>query len=826
MNPTTTRLFSFAAALLLIIGSTQAKSINGLEGQGTTINTAGLTVAPSGFEENKGQVLTTAGEAAPFVRYRLTQGNTNIFLLGNGIAYQFNQRHYPEGYKELEKDAHLDPAKQQELDALRKEIRLETYRMDMLLEGANPNARITTEGRSDDYTQYYDHDALNVHTYSKVTYHDVYPGIDWVIYTTEGASPGAPSGVKYDFVLRPGADPALIQLRFKDHEELFVDADGQLIHGNRMGRFTEERPVSFQNGKEVHTRFVLKGDRLGFLLGAYDPSQPLIIDPARIWGTYYGGTEDDRGNSCAVDASGNVYLAGTTNSTTAIASGGHDNTIGGGVDDYDAFLVKLNASGVRQWATYYGGTGYGQGNSCAVDVSGNVFLAGRTNSNTAIASGGHQNTYGGVGDAFLVKFDASGVRQWATYYGGTGDDYGRSCTVDASGSAYLAGITTSTTAIGSGGHQNMIGSVARYDAFLVKFNASGVRQWATYCGGADDDYGNSCAVDASGNVYLVGNSTSSTSIASGGHQNTYGGGTFVFGDAFLVKFDTSGLRQWGTYYGGTGADAGSSCAVDGSGNVYLAGFTTSTTSIGSGGHQNTYGGGTNDAFLVKFDTSGLRQWGTHYGGTGADAGSFCAVDASGNVYLAGETNTNSTTAIGFGGHQNTYGGGDYDAFLVKFNAIGVRQWATYYGGTGNDFGRSCSVDGSGNVYLAGITYSTTAIASGGHQNTFGGNIDALLVKFESGTGTGFISMEDRDPSFSIWPNPNAGDHFFLQPQQSGLAVVQLFDALGKLQRTEQLQLSASQAPVEVALGSHLAKGLYMVRITVAGRSSVAPLMIE
>ena len=549
MNPTTTRLFSFAAALLLIIGSTQAKSINGLEGQGTTINTAGLTVAPSGFEENKGQVLTTAGEAAPFVRYRLTQGNTNIFLLGNGIAYQFNQRHYPEGYKELEKDAHLDPAKQQELDALRKEIRLETYRMDMLLEGANPNARITTEGRSEDYTQYYDHDALNVHTYSKVTYHDVYPGIDWMIYTTEGASPGVPSGMKYDFALRPGADPALIQLRFKDHEELFVDADGQLIHGNRMGRFTEERPVSFQNGKEVHTRFVLKGDRLGFLLGAYDPSQPLIIDPARIWGTYYGGTEDDRGNSCAVDASGNVYLAGTTNSTTAIASGGHDNTIGGGVDDYDAFLVKLNASGVRQWATYYGGTGYGQGNSCAVDVSGNVFLAGRTNSNTAIASGGHQNTYGGVGDAFLVKFDASGVRQWATYYGGTGDDYGRSCTVDASGSAYLAGITTSTTAIGSGGHQNMIGSVARYDAFLVKFNASGVRQWATYCGGADDDYGNSCAVDASGNVYLVGNSTSSTSIASGGHQNTYGGGTFVFGDAFLVKFDTSGLRQWGPITG-------------------------------------------------------------------------------------------------------------------------------------------------------------------------------------------------------------------------------------------------------------------------------------
>jgi len=521
MNPTTTRLFPFAAALLLIIGSTQAKPINGLEGQGTAINTSGLTVAPSGFEENKGQVLTTAGEAAPFVRYHLTQGNTNIFLLGNGIAYQFNRMHYPEGYIALEKlhsptsgDARLDPAKQQELDALRKEIRLETYRMDMLLEGANPNARITTEGRSDDYTQYYDHDALNVHTYSKVTYHDVYPGIDWVIYTTEGASPGAPSGVKYDFVLRPGADPALIQLRFKDHEELFVDADGQLIHGNRMGRFTEERPVSFQNGKEVATRFVLKGDRLGFLLGAYDPSQPLIIDPARIWGTYYGGMDNDQGLSCAVDASGNVYLAGVTIS------------------------------------------------------------------NSAIASGGHQNTFGGSGDAFLVKFNASGVRQWATYYGGAGDNYGYSCAVDASGNVYLAGTTTSTTAIGSGGHQNTYGGGTFGDAFLVKFNASGVRQWATYCGGADDDYGNSCAVDGSGNVYLAGFTNSTAVIGSGGHQNTYGGG---INDAFLVKFDTSGVRQWGTYYGGTAGDVGYSCAVDASGNVYLVGSTISNTAIATGG---------------------------------------------------------------------------------------------------------------------------------------------------------------------------------------------------------------------------------------------------
>ncbi|MEO8588689.1 MAG: hypothetical protein ABI432_04920, partial [Flavobacteriales bacterium] len=291
---------------------------------------ANSSAAPAGFEENKGQVRTTDGDAAPFVRYRLSQGNTQLFLLESGIAYQFSRMHYPEGYAELVADAQHDREKQEKLDALHEQVRLETYRMDMVLDGANANADITTEGRSSDYTQYYNHDALDVHTYTKVTYHEIYPGIDWVVYTTKSRHPGASSGVKYDFVVRPGADPDQIRMRFKDHEELSVDAEGNLIHGNRMGRFTEERPVSFQDGKEVQTSFVLEGNMLRFALENYDRSQTLTIDPARIWGTYYGGGGLDHGLSCATDGSGNVYLAGDSNSSSAIASGGHQNTWGGG----------------------------------------------------------------------------------------------------------------------------------------------------------------------------------------------------------------------------------------------------------------------------------------------------------------------------------------------------------------------------------------------------------------------------------------------------------------------------------------------------------------
>ena len=442
-------------------------------------------------------------------------------------------------------------------------------------------------------------------------------------------------------------------------------------------------------------------------------------DPTLVWATYYGGTNGNIGYSCAVDAANNVYLAGYTSSSTNIAAGGHQNTYSVGID---AFLVKFNSAGVRQWATYYGGTYDDYGYSCAVDAANNVYLAGYTQSTTNIAAGGHQDTIGraGASNAFLVKFNSAGIRQWATYYGSTNGEYGYTCAADAANNVYLAGYTQSTTNIAAGGHQNTFGGFN--DAFLVKFNSAGVRQWATYYGDTDDDLPQFCVVDAANNVYLAGYTSSNTSIAAGGHQNTFGGDN----DAFLVKFNSAGVRQWATYYGGMGSDIGYTCAVDAANNVYLVGYTESTTNVAAGGHQNTIGGA-NDAFLDKFNSAGVRQWATYYGGTNDDYGYFCAVDAANNIYMTGSTA--STTNIAAAGHQDTLGGSE-DAFLAKFNSAGVRQWATYYGGTSIDRGYACAVDAANNVYLAGPTESTTNIAANGHQNTYsGGNADAFLAKF-------------------------------------------------------------------------------------------------
>lgn len=660
------------------------------------------------FEENKGQV---KGADALSVRYFYQSGNFSMFLLPTGIAYQFHRRHYPEGYAPLSK---FSTAEEERKEAeLAKKIRLESYRMDVELVGANARARISTAGKSSDFVQYYNHAALDVHSYSRVTYHDIYPNIDWVLYYT-------PSGeLKYDFVVRAGGDARQIQLKTRWVEGIELNADGGLTLKNRMGSISEKAPISLQNGREIATRFVQEGGVLRFDLGDYDKGQTLVIDPNVVWATYYGGSSTDQFYSCETDLLGNVYGAGYTSSTTFIASGGHQNSFGGGLND--AFLVKFNSNGARQWATYYGGSNGDVAYSCAVDHSGNVFMTGRTESNSGIASSGHQGFHGGSYDAFLVKFDAQGTRLWATYYGDTGDDRGLSCKIDTSGYVYMVGYTGSQNNIAS---SSSVYGGGTYDGFIAKFNVNGVRVWARYYGNTLDDRIYACAIDVFGNIYVSGTTNSTTGMTMAAHQSALGGGY----DAFLAKFNSGSDRQWSTYYGGTGDDYGYICALNSQNIPHLGGTTTSSSGIASGGHQNTFGGGS-DGFLAQFSVNGTRHWGTYYGGTDGDSGEGGSIDNAGNIYLTGLTA--STTNIAFNGHQNSYAGTWYDAYLVKFNNAGVRQWATYYGDTPNDGGYACAADNAGFVYLAGYAESGNLAAGSVHQNSNHGAGDGFLVKFRA-----------------------------------------------------------------------------------------------
>jgi len=400
------------------------------------------------------------------------------------------------------------------------------------------------------------------------------------------------------------------------------------------------------------------------------------------WGTYYTATQEvwpfgeDLAKSCITDASGNVYMVGYTSSAAGsnllATSGAHQSLHAGGPTSngsgsFDAYLVKFNSSGVRQWATYYGGSGNDFGFSCATDASGNVFMIGITSSTSGIATAGAHET--AVNNGFLVKFNSSGVRQWGTYFGGNG----KHCTTDASGNIYMTGATFSSSGIATAGaHQTA--NAGYTDAFLVKFNSSGVRQWGTYYGGVGPDDGFSCTTDASGNVYMTGQAQqqmAASGIATpGSHQSAYGGG---YNDAFLVKFDSNGFRQWGTYYGGSLGDSGNSCTIDAFGNIYMTGWTQSSTGIATAGAVKIVISGPSDVYLVQFDLNGVRQSGTYYGGGDIDIASSCATDASGNIYITGHTQSNSGIATA-GAHQTVDGGvgSSYnDAFLVKFNGISL-----------------------------------------------------------------------------------------------------------------------------------------------------------
>jgi hypothetical protein len=661
------------------------------------------------FTENKGQLCDQYSNPRPDILFSGSDGQMDYFLGKSGISYQMS---YSEGK--------IDPANISSENLPKNETTIQ--RIDIRWRDANSELVARPDKSLPGYKSYYlghcPEGVTNVKSYAGVTIENLYPGIDLHYYQQEGH-------LKSDYIVTPNSDYRKIQLEVLG-AEIRIQKNGSLKLVTPMGEIEEGAPIVFQNGKQLSARWMQQGNILSFEVDDYDPNEEMIIDPiTRIWGTYYGNSGNDLIGKVIANASGDVFMSGSTFSTTGIAtSGGFQSTFGGA---YDAFLAKFNSSGILQWATYYGGTNLEFGYSCAVDNSGNSYLTGFTFSSNAISTpGAHQQSLGGMIDAFLVKFNSAGTRQWATFYGGTADDYGNSVTTDQNGNVYLCGSTTSSSGISTpGSHQ--VTYTGTQDGYMVKFNSSGVRQWGTYYGGTAVDNTQSCAADAVGNLYFSGTSASNGGISSASsHQSLYAGGT---NDAFLVKFNTLGVRQWGTYYGGSNEDNGASCTTDQSGNVFLTGRTASTNGISStSSHQVTFGGGTRDAYLAKFNSSGTRLWGTYYGGTAGDAGFSCRTDAAGNAYLAGDAG--STTGIATpGAYQSTLLSTE-QAFFAIFNSSGIRQYGTYYSGNSSSTGRSCAVSSTGAIYLAGETNSALGIATpGSHQDSLVSGPECFLAKF-------------------------------------------------------------------------------------------------
>jgi Beta-propeller repeat len=671
-----------------------------------------------GFVENKGQIKNQLGEPNADVLYLLNHEGLNVQVKTDGFSYDTYQYESVSG-RILDKTAKSTPYANG---------RVNFHRVDITFPGSNPFVEIVPQGLRNDIIYTTESQGTPLRHYSVINYRNLYPGIDLRLHIN------AAGALEYDFVVNPGGDPELIQMAFEGQNKLTKSGRTTLDIELTHGVLQENIPLSYlqQSKSEVDVSYrQVSSKTIAFQVGSYDTKQTLVIDPTPnlLWATYYGGSLEDSGESVTSDGSGNIYVAGYTFSTANIAtSGAHQTSIS---TSYDGFFAKFNSSGVRQFATYYGGGGDEIIFGIAVDASGNIFISGLTSSTTGIAtSGSQQNTAGGDRDAFLAKFNSLGARQWGTYYGGTLYDAAFDLTLDNSGNPVIAGRMESTLAMN--GHQTTIGGAA--DGFYASFNSStGVRVLSSYVGGTLSDGATKIIADA-GNIYVVGWTQSTTGISTAGTYQTSLGGAY---DGFVTKYANAGTKTWGTYYGGLSDDEAYAIGLDASSNVYIGGYTQSTTSIASVGAYSTSftAGGTNgtDGFVAKLNASGARVWGSYFGGDGDDI-LWAISENSGNIYAIGETT--STSSISTSGVLQTTIGGGYDAVLANFNSSGGLTSATYYGGSADEFGKYNTVDPSGNVIFSGLTASTTGIASGGHQTTYGGGaFDAFLVKVDAGTST-------------------------------------------------------------------------------------------
>jgi len=599
----------------------------------------------------------------------------------------------------------------------------------MQLLGSNPAASVIgldeLRGKSNYFTS---HDPkrwrTNVPNYARVRFEDVYRGVDLVYY-------GNQRQLEYDFVVGAGANPSAIRLGFVGAERLEIDSQGELRLQTTAGEVRWHKPVVYQEiggvRQMVDGHYLRKGNTaVGFEVGAYDPHHALVIDPVLAFSTYLGGSGDDEGRAIAVDSSGNVYVTGTTVSAdfptsanafqgaggafvtklnptdgtlvystylgvsaqgqsiavdstgSAYVAGGTNesefptvnaiqNVFGGGTTD--AFVAKLNPSGnALVYSTFLGGEDGDSGNGIAVDVFGQAYVAGGTESHNFPTVNALQATHHGGTDVFVVKLNESGLPIYSTYLGGSGSEVAFGIAVDYFlGNAYVTGDTDSTDFPRVNALQNARSGFS--DAFIAKLSESGsVLVYSTYLGGGGEDQARGIAVDLSGDAYVTGVTDSNDFPTKNAFQNELIGTSA----GFVTRLNQSGnALVYSSYLGGHGDDNEAiSIAADPSNHAYITGFTTSRDfPVTSNAFSPGFGLGFGHAYVAKFNTNdaGVQSlaYSSYLGGTSFDEGNGIAVDPNGNVYVTGTTNSRDfpVTDDAF---QGSLAGGT-DAFVAKIS---------------------------------------------------------------------------------------------------------------------------------------------------------------
>ena len=541
----------------------------------------------------------------------------------------------------------------------------------------------------------------DVPTYARVRYSSVYPGIDLVYY-------GNQRQLEYDFVLAPGASAKPIQLHFAGAEKLALSASGDLRVIAQNGSIAFHKPVVYQtlNGlrQPVQGRFeLLANNTITFKLGSYDHSRELVIDPTLEYSTYLGAAGSDSAQAIAADASGNSYVTGYTysaNFPTSSSAYEKTSTYTANTNLSAVFVSKLNAAGT---ALVY-----------------STYLAGTTD---------HCN-------------------DGTNYNALTQGDFGDAIAIDASGDAYITGGTCSSDfPTTSGAFQTTAPGIPHHatDVFITKLNPTGASLvYSTYLGGSgvvySGDFAFAIAVDSSDNAYVTGQTSSTDFPVTKGAYQTTNPNAYTKNSAFVTKMNAQGTALiYSTYLGGSGVntgetpgDSGQAIAINAGGDAYIAGYTYSNNFPVKSPYQSTnkaFADGGSNAFITELNTTGTALvFSTYLGGTTQsaalqDVANSIALDASGDIYVAGTT-ASTNFPVTSSAYQKTFKGTLDNGFVTKLTSTGSSLvYSTYLGGTGltgcgGDQILALALDVDNDAYLTGNTCSSNfPTTTGAYQTT-------------------------------------------------------------------------------------------------------------
>lgn len=730
------RVFIIVTGLLLTSGAAT----------GAQVQLSAQTVS---FTENQGQWPDS-------ILFRAESGPVALWFTSTGAYYQFTRLHT---------DRHgTKPAALTTQETRLTPDSVEFMMVKAALVGGNPQPKAVGEDPAEYRCNFFlGNDPVRwrgeVMNYGRILLTDVYPGVDLVyrgVATADQSAISAPQAIEYDFHVAAGADYEQIRIRYEGARALTINDSGALVITTAWGEIREKAPVVYQQVKGTRTvieaEFVLTGElEFGFRLGAgYDNTQPVIIDPVLVYGTFLGGSNRELGQAVEVAADGSIYVTGTTYSANFPTANPYDGTLTG---SSDIFITKFSPDGSSlAYSTYLGGNGADYGHALALHSSGTAYMAGQsfsTNFPTANAWLTDPDLAGGgsSGDAVVTKLSATGNSLlFSTYIGGTNIEYAWGIAVADDGTAFVTGYTYSSNFPTVNAFQTYQGNA---DAFVASIpSAGGTAAYSTCLGGESTDFGRAIAVDAAGAAYITGNTQSTTFPTVNPFQIDQ-----QAHDAFVAKIVPGGdSLAYATYLGGSAYDDAMGIAVDDAGSAYVAGRTYSSDFPTRNPFQTNRD--TLDAFIVKMAPDGSSlAYGTYLGGNDLDEAWAIAVDNNGAAFITGNTYSTDFPLVGeFQSDQWTV-----DAFMTKLSPNGrTLLSSTYLGGSLVDLGTDIAVDTSGSVYVTGYTWSDNFPTINPYQSV-ADSVDLFVVKFDLACCVGVRGNADGDAG----ENLNVSDITFL-----------------------------------------------------------------